>query len=110
MRCPHCGSENVQIQTFQEQRESKTVTKHKFKAAEQKHGCIWWLAVGWWWSIIDLFMWFFMFFPRLVMRLFAAPFKKKKYVGSGTSVSKTQNKIEYKTIFVCQNCGKRWDR
>lgn len=110
MRCPNCGSENVQAQTFQEQKASTTVTKYRFKATEKKHGCLWWMFIGWWWIIVDLSLWILFFVPRLILRLFAAPFKRKKYVGSGSSVSTTRNKISYTTVCVCQDCGKRWER
>ena len=39
MTCPKCGSTNVQMQTFQEQRQgSRTKTKFRFKAGEKRHG------------------------------------------------------------------------
>lgn len=25
-----------------------------------KHGCLWWLLVGWWWRPIQYLFWFFM--------------------------------------------------
>lgn len=109
MVCPKCQSENVKVDTFQEESGSKTITKSKSKYKEKGHGLLWWLCIGWWWWMVDLFLWICFFFPRLILRLFAAPFKKKKYVGEGTSVSKTSNKIHYRTICVCQNCGHKWD-
>lgn len=108
MVCPICRSTSIQINTFQEQKGRKTVTKTKSKYKEKGHGILWWLYVGWWWWIIDLFSWFILFIPRLILRIFAAPYKKKKYVGSSKTVSKTDNKIHYKTICVCQNCGHKW--
>lgn len=108
MVCPKCQSENVQMDTFQEQTGSKTVTRTKSKYKEKGHGIIWWLTVGWWWWIVDLCSWFMFFFPRLIVRIFAAPFKKKKYVGDSKTTSTTSNKIKYKTVCVCQNCGHKW--
>lgn len=109
MVCPKCQSENVRVDTFQEQQGGKTITKTRSKYKEKGHGLFWWLFIGWWWWAVDLCMWFLFFFPRLILRLFAAPFKKKTYVGESTAVSKTDNKIAYKTICVCQNCGHRWN-
>ena len=108
MRCPKCGSENVQTQVFQENRGAKTFTTTKSKYKEKGHGCIWWLFIGWWWWIIDLLLWIFLFIPRLILRLFAAPFKKKKYKGTSASVSSTVNDIAYTTVCTCQNCGHVW--
>lgn len=108
MVCPVCQSELVQISTFQEQTGSKTVTKTRSKYKEKGHGILWWLCVGWWWWIIDLISWCAFFAPRLILRIFAAPYKKKKYTGRSKTVSKTDNKIQYKTICVCQNCGHKW--
>lgn len=109
MVCPKCQSENVKVETFQEQTGSVTVSKSKSKYKEKGHGIIWWLCIGWWWWIVDLTLWFCFFVPRLIIRLFAAPFKKKKYVGSGTDVSTTKNVVSYKTVCVCQNCGHKWN-
>lgn len=105
MRCPKCGSENVQTQTFQEQKGSKTRTKFHFKAGEKKHGCLWWLFIGWWWWVIELFLWLIAFPFMFIIKLFYHP---KKYKGSGSSTSTTHNKIGYATVCVCQNCGKQW--
>lgn len=109
MICPNCQSTQVQTNVFQEQKGSKTITKTKSKYKEKGHGIVWWLVIGWWWWMVDLILWFCMFFPRLILRLFAAPFKKKKYKGNSTTRSTTKNKLSYKTICICQNCGYRWD-
>lgn len=110
MYCKKCGATNIYTEVFQEQTGGKTITKTKSKYKEVGHGCLWWLLIGWWWWIVDLFLWVFAFLPRLILRLFAAPFKKKKYVDKSTSISSTKNQIRYKTIYVCQNCGYRWDK
>ena len=109
MVCPKCHSENVRVNTFQEQHGSTTVSKGKTKYKEKGHGCLWWLLIGSWWWIVDLLLWIFFFFPRLILRLFAAPFKKKKYTATSSTVEQTYNQISYKTICVCQNCGNRWE-
>lgn len=106
--CPRCGSEDVTKQVFQENKGSTTVTETKSKYKERGHGCLWWLLIGWWWWMVDLCLWTFFFFPRLIIRLFAAPFKKKKYKGKSTSVSKTVNDISYRTICTCNKCGNTW--
>lgn len=108
MVCPKCQSENVRVDTFQEQQGGKTVTKTRSKYKEKGHGLLWWLFIGSWWWAVDLLLWCCFFVPRLILRLFAAPFKKKKFEGGGVSTSTTSNKITYKTVCICQNCGNRW--
>lgn len=105
MFCPKCGSDNVTVQTFQENSGSTTITKTKSKYKEKGHGCLWWLTIGWWWWIVDIMLWIFLFIPRFCVQLF----KKKKYKGKSTSVATTVNDVAYKTICVCQNCGNRWE-
>lgn len=79
MKCPKCGSENVSVQL---------VTETQLK---KKHGCLYWVTIGWWWEPI---MWFFMFGPMLFYKLF----RPRKY--------KTMSKHRKKAI--CQDCGKSW--
>lgn len=104
MTCPHCGSENVRVETFQEQSGTTTVTKTKSKYKQVKHGLLWWFFIGWWWWIIDLFLWVTMFPFRLAYGLL----RKKKYKGKETSTSTSTNHIEYKQICTCENCGHVW--
>lgn len=106
--CPKCGSEDITKQVFQENKGSETITHTTSKYKEAGHGIIWWILIGWWWWIVDLCLWIFAFFPRLILRLFAAPFKRKKYKGKSTSVAKTVNDISYRTICTCQKCGHTW--
>lgn len=80
MKCPKCGSENVQVQTINE-----------VSLKNQHHGCLWWLCVGWWWIP---FKWLFLTVPALFAKIFIP--KKQK------TVNKT------KTVAVCQNCGKQF--
>ena len=110
MECPKCGSTNVSVNTFQENHGSVTTAKTKSKYKEQGHGCLWWLLIGWWWWIVDLLSWIFLFIPRLIIRLFASPFKKKKYKGTSSTISTTVNNVTYKTVCTCQNCGHSWSR
>lgn len=109
MVCPKCGNDNVSVQTMSENLGTSTVSKTKSKYKEKGHGILWWLCIGWWWWMVDLCIWIVAFFPRLILRLFAAPFKKKKYIGSSTTVSESMNKIKYRTICTCQNCGYHWE-
>lgn len=108
MFCPVCGSEDIGQQVFQENAGSTTITQTTSKYKESGHGCLWWLLIGWWWWMVDLFLWIFAFWPRLILKLFASPFKKKKYKGTSTSVSKTINDVSYRTVCVCKNCGHTW--
>lgn len=55
MKCPKCGSENVNIQM---------VTEVKEKA---KKGWLYWLFIGWWWEPIA---WLFLTLPKLLIAIF----------------------------------------
>ena len=110
MNCPKCGSANVNVNTFQENRSSVTTATTQSKYREKGHGCLWWLLIGWWWWIVDLLSWIFLFLPRLILRLFTAPFKKKKYTGTSRTVSTTVNDVSYKTVCTCQSCGYSWNK
>lgn len=106
--CPNCGGTNISIQSVQENIGSETRATTTTKYKEKGHGCLWWLIIGWWWWMVDLFLWIFAFLPRLILRLFAAPFKKKKGVSVGQTVAHTTNKIVYRTVCTCQTCGNVW--
>lgn len=108
MICPQCGKDSVVCNVMQEDRGSKTKSVSKSKYKEKGHGFLWWIFIGWWWWIIDLFSWIFFFFPRLILRLFAAPFKKKKYTSKTVATSTTRNDIRYTKVCICQNCGHSW--
>ncbi len=110
MVCPKCGGNHVLIQTIQKNQGSISVSKTKSVYKEKGHGIVWWLTIGWWWWMFDLCLWVFAFFPRLILRLLAAPFKKRKYIGRSTTVETTKNNIVYKTICTCQNCGHTWQK
>ncbi len=106
--CPVCGSQNISSQIFQENRESRTYTNTTSKYKEKGHGCLWWLIFGWWWWIVDLSLWILFFLPRLIIRLFASPYKKKKFTGRSTSRSETINDITYRTVHQCLDCDYTW--
>lgn len=76
MKCKKCGSENVQVQRV-------SITKNK------KKGLIYWLFFGW---LIDLLLWIFLTFPRLLWAIIRP--KKTK--------TKTHSEV------VCQSCGFSW--
>lgn len=108
MVCQKCGSNHVTVQVAQEQVGATTIRRANSMYRKSGHGCLWWLFIGWWWWIVDLFLWIFFFFPRLILRLFASPYKKRQYEGRSSEVSSTKNQIHYKKIFVCQDCGYSW--
>lgn len=81
MKCPKCGSENVNVQVVSE---TELKTKHR--------SVIWWLFVGWWWWPIK---WLFLTIPALIVKLF----HPKRYKTKTSHISK----------FVCQNCGNTWN-
>ena len=80
MKCPVCGSENVNVQVVTE-----TELKNKH------HSVLWWLCIGWW--FVPLW-WMFFTVPALIIKIFAP---------------KKQNlKQCHNTVSVCQNCGHKW--
>ena len=106
--CARCGSNNVNVQVIQENQGGTTITKTKSISKEKKHGILWWLFIGWWWWMIDIFFWIFLFPLRLFVGILNRVFKKKKYVTKSTSIGNTSNRIIYKKICTCQNCGNSW--
>ena len=79
MKCPKCGSVNVNIQAVTEVHEKR------------RKGFWYWLLIGWWWEIIA---WILFGVWKLLVVLFG---RKTKVVSKTRSVA------------VCQNCGKRWN-
>lgn len=71
MKCPKCGSENVNIQAV-------TATRKK------THGVLWWILVGWWWVPIK---WFFFFWLVFIGKLFG--FGSKETVAQSMAVCQT---------------------
>ena len=76
MKCSKCGSENVNVQPV-------SIVKNK------KHGCLYWLLIGWW---LEIIMWLCLTLPWLIIKIF----KPKKVT------SKVHSQA------VCQNCGNTW--
>lgn len=105
MKCPKCGSDHVDVQVFQENMGSETHNQSNFKLKEKGHGILWWLFIGWWWMPIKLILWIVAFPFMAVLRLG----RKKKYEGTSTGQSTTQNKIEYRRVFLCKDCGHTWN-
>lgn len=62
MKCPKCGSENVNVQA---------VTH----VSNKKHGIIYWLLIGWW---LELIMWLFLTLPWLIVKIFKPKKVKSK--------------------------------
>ena len=82
MKCPVCGSENVNGQIV-------TETERKNK----HHGIFWGLCIGWWWVPI---WWLCFTIPALIIKIFSP--KKQKL------------KQRHKSMCVCQNCGHKWEK
>jgi len=76
MKCSKCGSEKVNVQAI-------TIVKNK------KHGCLYWLLIGWW---LEIVMWFCLTLPWLIIKIF-----KPKKISS-----------KVRSQAVCQNCGNTW--
>ena len=102
--CPKCGSDNITYQTFQENKGGKTVTRTKSKYKEKRHGCLWWGFIGWWWWIIEIFLWIFLFIPRMLIHIG----RKRDFNMTSKTVSRTKNKIAYRKMAQCQDCGRTW--
>lgn len=104
MKCPNCGSTQVDVRTFQENQGSVTTSYSKTKTKEKRHGFLWWLFVGWWWWPINLMLWI-LFFPfKLLLRLG----RRKKYVSKTRGTQATVNSIVYSTVCTCSACGYTW--
>lgn len=103
--CPRCGAHNVFIQTVQENMGSTTTSVTKSKYKEKRHGIIWWLFIGSWWWIIDLFLWVFLFVPRALLHIG----RRKTYKGKAVTTASTTNRLVYRTICTCQTCGASWE-
>lgn len=80
MKCPKCGSSNINVQMVSE---SKLKNKHQ--------SIFYWLIIGWW---LHLIMWFFFTIPMILGKMFGS--KNKKLV------------TKHKSMAVCQNCGYSW--
>lgn len=102
--CPRCRSNLVSVQIVQENQGSVTNTKTKATYKRKGHGLLYWLFIGWWFWIIDLFLWIFCTIPRLIIEII----RPKKYKKKERSKSVTNNQIAYKKICTCQNCGNAW--
>lgn len=82
MTCKKCGGTNVTVNVINE-----------VELKDKRHGCLWWLCVGWWWVPIK---WLFFTLPALLLALFGR--KKQKTVN------------HQKTVCVCQDCGYTWNQ
>lgn len=102
--CPRCGSFAVFTQVVQEQQGTQAVTKTKATYKQKRHGLFWWLLIGWWWWIVEIVLWVFAF----PFRLAAGLLKKKKYVKKEVSATTSTNRIAYKKVCTCQQCGNVW--
>ncbi len=104
MICPKCNSEDVSVQTFQEDLGTVTTTTTKTKTREKRHGFFWWLFIGWWWKIIDLMLWIVLFIPRALIHAG----RRKKYVSRSVGVSSSVHNFAYNTVCTCRSCGYTW--
>lgn len=80
MRCPKCGSENVNVQMVTET-----------NLVQKRRGILWWCFIGIWWVPIK---WICFTWLALLVKLFSP----KKY----------KTTIRHKSMCVCQNCGHHW--
>ena len=82
MICPNCQSGNVNVQVINE-----------VELKDKKHGCLWWLLIGWWWIPVK---WIVFTIPALLFAIFGH--KKQKAVN------------KQRTVCACQDCGYTWDK
>ena len=80
MRCPVCGSTNVNVQIVTD-----------VSLVKKGHGCFYWLCFGW---LISLIMWIFFTLPMLIIRVIRG--------------SKYKVKTSHSTMAVCSHCGHSW--
>lgn len=92
LKCPKCNSKKVNIQIVDSGSVGTSKTKIK---GEKKHGCIYWLLLGWIDVLISIFTWPF----KLL-------FGSRKKSGTATTITGNKN-INVKTA-ICQNCGHSW--
>lgn len=92
LRCPKCGSTDVQTKMFQENKGSTTIGIGMGGKQKKSHGCLYWCTIGW---FIWLMKWTIGFIPALI----------GKIRHSGVGVAKSKNQIDYKTVHICQHCG-----
>ena len=104
--CPYCGGNNVNVQVFQENAGSTTISKTKSKYKEKRHGILWWLLIGSWWWMVDIMLWIFLFPVKLIRSLT----RKRKYKGKSKTVAQSVNHINYKTVYLCNTCGRTWTK
>ena len=104
IHCPACGSTNIDIQTFQEQKGTASVGGTQGTYGEGKHGCLWWVFIGWWWETLA---WIYLFPVKLIIAIFR---KKRKGSFDAATASYAHNIIDYKTVCTCKNCGNHWKK
>ena len=105
--CPKCGSVDIHSQIFQEQTGSVSHSKTKTKVKVDKgHGCLWWLFFGWWWKMFDFIFWLCFFPIRFIIHLMSG----HKANAISKTREKTKNKIEYRTVCMCNSCGYHWEQ
>lgn len=80
MKCPKCGSENVNVQLT-----------NKVDIKNAHHGIIWWICIGIWWIPIK---WLIFTLPALILAIFGH--KKQKVINKTIKTA------------VCQDCGNSW--
>lgn len=89
MKCPKCGSRDVNAQVVNET-DTYIVRKH--------HGILWWIFIGWWWLPLK---WALQF---IVFNIFAVIYwllKTPKY--------KQVTRHQKVSMWVCQDCGYTWE-
>ena len=55
MKCPRCGSENVNVQQIQTGSIGAGTNKVVIEQPRRSKGCLYWLLIGWWAWVIKLF-------------------------------------------------------
>ena len=109
MYCPNCNSDNIRIESVQENLGSTKISETKYRInVKKKHGIIWWIFIGFWWVpvkfLLNIILWPILAIPKAIHRV-----SNRGVVATSTGAEETVNHIVYKTICTCQNCGKTWE-
>ena len=94
MDCPKCKSENITCQREQTASIGAGTNKVVIQKNTKSHGCLYWLAIGWWWKPI---------YWLLIGWWWKLLFGRRK---SGLNIH--ANKSINHTVAICQNCGHTW--
>lgn len=95
MKCPRCKSEFVNFQRESTGNIGGGTNRVVIQQAKKSKGCLYWIAIGWWWVPMYWLMIGWWWRPL---------FGGKTRGGLNIHANKTLNR----TMAVCQSCGYSW--